>query len=58
MEDNHKLTELFGELFPGTMRSNVTLEISDEESGNAENLEKLYSGNLSKSQLKKLGVAG
>lgn len=57
VENNSELTALFGELFPGAMKTaEVAGPLPMSESG--EDLERLYSGNLSRVQLKKLGVAG
>lgn len=57
VENNTELTKLFGELFPGAMKGNLDISSFDSDES-ADDLEKLYSGNLSRTQLKKLGVAG
>lgn len=57
VENNKELTALFSELFPGSMSSAETATALPANEL-ADDLENLYSGNLSRLQLKKLGVAG
>lgn len=57
VENNSELTELFGELFPGAMKS-ADIAVGVVVNEPADDLMNLYSGNLSHMQLKKLGVAG